>query len=289
MRFVISILLLFCAVAAHAADEQIVLPPETETDTRWVLVVNIPEFCVRAYHGYTSPDEIDDLTSPTARFPIAIGLRQFRTPVFEGSILSKQRRPTWFAPDEAWAGELRGQEIPFTSTDNPFRARRPGGGVDGYFVTVSRIGVGFHSTTDERSIGRPASHGCLRMRFAHVKEIMRLPLGTPVSVRYKLFRIERDTQGLLVRGFKDVYGKYSSQQKLAHFSAYMNQFGLSVAMLTPEETASVLSGQSVSLKGLRTSDPAVRISSVSYPGYEKKAPPDQAAAILASALLGLAR
>lgn len=40
-----------------------------------------------------------------------------------------------------------------------------------------------HGTNDERSLGRPASHGCIRLRNAAVIELYDLtPIGTPVWI-----------------------------------------------------------------------------------------------------------
>ncbi|HYF35283.1 MAG TPA: L,D-transpeptidase, partial [Prosthecobacter sp.] len=40
-----------------------------------------------------------------------------------------------------------------------------------------------HGTNDEAAIGRPASHGCIRMRNADVIELFdQVPLGTPVWI-----------------------------------------------------------------------------------------------------------
>lgn len=41
----------------------------------------------------------------------------------------------------------------------------------------------FHGTNDEGSIGRPASHGCIRMRNREIIELFDLvPVGTPVWI-----------------------------------------------------------------------------------------------------------
>jgi L,D-transpeptidase YbiS len=40
-----------------------------------------------------------------------------------------------------------------------------------------------HGTNDERSLGRPASHGCVRLRNREVIEVFELvPVGTPVWI-----------------------------------------------------------------------------------------------------------
>ena len=44
--------------------------------------------------------------------------------------------------------------------------------------------IGLHGTNDPSSIGRPESHGCIRMRNADISWLVRiLPLGTPVLIR----------------------------------------------------------------------------------------------------------
>lgn len=41
-----------------------------------------------------------------------------------------------------------------------------------------------HGTNDEAGVGRPGSHGCIRMKNRDVAELFGLvPLGTPVSIR----------------------------------------------------------------------------------------------------------
>ncbi|HEX2240693.1 MAG TPA: L,D-transpeptidase, partial [Actinomycetota bacterium] len=44
--------------------------------------------------------------------------------------------------------------------------------------------IGLHGTNDPTSVGRPASHGCIRMRNEDITELARLlPLGTPILIR----------------------------------------------------------------------------------------------------------
>lgn len=43
--------------------------------------------------------------------------------------------------------------------------------------------IGLHGTNDPTSVGRPASHGCIRMRNEDITELARLlPLGTPILI-----------------------------------------------------------------------------------------------------------
>ncbi len=44
--------------------------------------------------------------------------------------------------------------------------------------------IGLHGTNDPTSVGRPASHGCIRMRNEDISELAGLlPLGTPILIR----------------------------------------------------------------------------------------------------------
>ena len=45
-------------------------------------------------------------------------------------------------------------------------------------------GVGIHGTGEDYSIGSAASHGCIRMHVADVKDLFtRVPVGTPVLIK----------------------------------------------------------------------------------------------------------
>ena len=45
-------------------------------------------------------------------------------------------------------------------------------------------GVGIHGTGEDYSIGSRASHGCIRMHVADVKDLFRrVPVGTPVLIK----------------------------------------------------------------------------------------------------------
>lgn len=108
------------------------------------------------------------------RYRVAVGAAGYATPRGMHRILSKQVNPTWYVPNRAWAGSLAGQRIPPGDPRNPLKAR---------FLAIGG-GVGFHGTADLASIGRAASHGCIRMRVPDVISLYRrTPVGTPVLIR----------------------------------------------------------------------------------------------------------
>jgi lipoprotein-anchoring transpeptidase ErfK/SrfK len=109
-----------------------------------------------------------------ASFKIAVGMPDHRTPRGRFRIANKAKHPAWSAPDSAWAGAYRNEVVEGGAPDNPLKARWLGI-VDG---------VGIHGTDATWSLGRAASHGCIRMSVPAVKRVYRLvPVGAPVLIK----------------------------------------------------------------------------------------------------------
>ncbi len=110
----------------------------------------------------------------TRRFKIAVGQQGLESSAGRYEIEEKVVNPPWHAPDKAWAGELAGQTIPPGDPRNPLVARWMG----------YHDGEGIHGTTDLESLGTQASHGCIRMSPAAVKQLYaRVKVGTPVFLQ----------------------------------------------------------------------------------------------------------
>ena len=84
-----------------------------------------------------------------------------------------QKDTVWNVPNSDWAGDLAGKTIPGGDPANPLKAR---------FIGFNGS-VGFHGTADLSSLGSAASHGCVRMDPADVKDLFeRVSVGTTVYV-----------------------------------------------------------------------------------------------------------
>lgn len=106
-------------------------------------------------------------------YPIAVGQSAYPTPYGLFSIQDKQVDPVWSVPNSEWAGELAGTTVAGGTGENPLKSRWMG-------VTD---GVGFHGTSEDSSIGTPASHGCMRMHVSDVEDLYeRVDVGTPVYI-----------------------------------------------------------------------------------------------------------
>lgn len=131
--------------------------PSPSPDLR--LVIRLSDRRVYVYYG----DEIQ------TSYPIAIGREGWETPTGEYEVLQKIQDPAWQHP---FTGEI----VP-PGASNPLGNRWIG------FWTDGTNYIGFHGTPNEESVGRPASHGCIRMYNRDVVALFDMvDVGTPVSV-----------------------------------------------------------------------------------------------------------
>lgn len=106
-------------------------------------------------------------------YPVAVGTPEYPTPTGSYAVQTMQKDPVWNVPDSDWAGDLAGKSIPGGAPNNPLKAR---------FIGFNGS-VGFHGTADIASLGSAASHGCVRMDPADVKDLYeRIAVGTTIYV-----------------------------------------------------------------------------------------------------------
>jgi len=99
----------------------------------------------------------------------------FDTPRGRFEVLSKAERPVWRRPD--WAFVEEGEPIPKNPGD------RLEYGSLGEYALYFGNGYMIHGTLYERLLGRPVSHGCIRLGKEPLREVYRQsPLGTPVYI-----------------------------------------------------------------------------------------------------------
>ncbi|AFY92020.1 hypothetical protein Cha6605_0749 [Chamaesiphon minutus PCC 6605] len=123
------------------------------------LVLKLKEKRVYVYRG----DKV------IRKYPVAIGKKGWETPVGEWQVMEKIKNPAWTS--------FKTGEVFSPGTKNPLGARWIGFWTDGKDV------IGFHGTTNVKSIGTAASHGCVRMRNRDVKALFPLvKVGTTVKV-----------------------------------------------------------------------------------------------------------
>ena len=96
------------------------------------------------------------------------------TPVGEWSLYQKRENPTWYNPAlDSW-----GASMPAVVPGGPGNPM----GTRALYITAPGL-IRIHGTTSPDSIGRYASHGCIRMHNEQVEELYELvPVGTKVII-----------------------------------------------------------------------------------------------------------
>jgi len=99
-------------------------------------------------------------------YDTAVGAPASPTPAGTYKIAQRVPNPTWYGP----AGQVVGP-----GKGNPVGTR---------WMGLSRKGYGIHGTNNPKSIGKRASHGCIRMRNRDVEDLFeRVAVGDVVELR----------------------------------------------------------------------------------------------------------
>lgn len=95
------------------------------------------------------------------RYPAAIGVPEWPTPLGDFDVTRVVWNPWWHPPASAWA---RGERVTPPGPGNPM------GQLKIQFDTYLYI----HGTGDQRELGQPASHGCIRLLDGDIQHLARL-------------------------------------------------------------------------------------------------------------------
>ncbi|MBD2089793.1 L,D-transpeptidase [Microcoleus sp. FACHB-1515] len=105
-----------------------------------------------------------------SHFPIAVGREGWQTPIGEWEVRQ-------MIHDPAWRNPFTGRVIPGGDPENPLGDYWIG------FWTDGENWIGMHGTPNPESVGRAASHGCIRLYNHDIAALFALVrVGTPVIV-----------------------------------------------------------------------------------------------------------
>ncbi len=106
-------------------------------------------------------------------YTVATGLPEFPTPMGRFEITLKRRNPVWVNPDPSGWGKSLPPRIE-AGPGNPLGTRA---------LNLNAPGIRIHGTSNVGSLGRPASHGCIRMALPDVEHLFeRVEENTPVVI-----------------------------------------------------------------------------------------------------------
>jgi hypothetical protein len=128
----------------------------------FAIVVRLDEFMLDLYQG----------AAVHKNYPVGVGALSFPTPPGVYHIKSKATNPTWNNPGSAWARSMPRHIGP--GPRNPLGTRA---------LRLDRGALVIHGTPQPWTIGRRASHGCIRMKRPDVEQLFDIvPQGTPVFI-----------------------------------------------------------------------------------------------------------
>ena len=170
------------------------------------LVVNVPEMQL---YDFTRPGD-------TEIFAVAIGDEMDPSLVGEFRIGRKREKPAWHVPKSILAEKPELPPVVPPGPDNP---------LGDHWMTIGTTSYGIHGTNNRWSIGREATHGCLRLYNDDVARLYaRTPEGTPLRLVYQTVKLGRLGAEIWIEAHPDRYGR--DPERLANALGRLAQLGL---------------------------------------------------------------
>jgi L,D-transpeptidase ErfK/SrfK len=165
---------------------QYVLPPGRRTG----LLINVPE--MRLY-DFRERGSIEI-------YAVAVGDPEDPSPIGDFRVGAKRIDPTWNVPESILAEKPHLPPSVPPGPDNPLGDR---------WMTVGNTTYGIHGTNNPWSIGRMATHGCLRLYEDEMRRLYdRTPKGTPLQLVYEPYKWGTDGTHLLLEAHPDLYARF---------------------------------------------------------------------------------
>jgi L,D-transpeptidase ErfK/SrfK len=150
-------------------------------------VINIPEM------------QLYDFTQPGGPevFAIAIGDEMDPSMIGEFRVGTKRANPAWHVPKSILAEK---PELPAVVPPGPDNPLGP------YWMTIGSSTYGIHGTNNEWSIGREATHGCIRLYNDEIQRLFaRVKERTPLRLVYQTVKLGQRGSTVYVEVHPDLY------------------------------------------------------------------------------------
>lgn len=166
------------------------------------LVVNVPEMQLYDYTAGPEPEV----------FAIAIGDQMDPSLVGEFRVGRKRERPTWTVPASIRAEKPELPAVVPPGPDNP---------LGDHWMTIGTTSYGIHGTNNPWSIGREATHGCIRLYNDEVARLFaRTRERTPLRLVYQTVKIGQRDGTIYVEAHPDLYGREPDRLAVAYQRLY---------------------------------------------------------------------
>ena len=152
------------------------------------LVINLPEMRLFDFTVNDGPEV----------YALAIGDQADRSLIGEFRVGAKRKNPTWYVPASIKAERPGHPATVPPGPDNPLGSR---------WITIGNTSYGIHGTNVRWSIGREATHGCLRLYEDEIERLYdRVREGTRIQIVYQTIKWGRDGERLYLEVHPDLYG-----------------------------------------------------------------------------------
>ena len=153
------------------------------------IVINVPE--MRLYDFRKTPLEV---------YAAAIGDEADRSLKGDYKVGAKRKDPAWTVPASIRAEKPELPAVVPPGPDNPLGSR---------WMSIGNTSYGIHGTNKRWSIGRMATHGCVRLYDDQIKKLYdETPTGTPLKLLYQPFKWGVDGRDLYLEVHPDLYSVY---------------------------------------------------------------------------------
>ena len=166
------------------------------------LAVNVPQRMLFFLDG----------NGAVVAFPVAVGKRDWPTPLKPFRIVSRERDPSW--------------EVPQSIRDEALRARKtlpavvppgPDNPLGKYWLGLSIGDVGIHGTNAPASIYGAVTHGCIRLHPDNIAWLFEhVDVGTAGAVIYEPVLLTTSGGDVFLEAHRDVYGKAGNAEDAVH-------------------------------------------------------------------------
>ncbi len=165
----LTLLLASLVLAAARSSAQSTTAVEAQPEPKRLIIISIPDRKL----ALVEDGEVVKV------YPVAVGRRVSPSPSGSFEIINRVTNPTYYH---------KGQIIP-PGPENPVGTR---------WIGLNQPHYGIHGTNQPRSIGKAASHGCIRMAQADLEELFEVVrVGDEVQIR-----TEADMQTAQIFGSK---------------------------------------------------------------------------------------
>lgn len=159
-------------------------------DDEIVLVINVPQRML-FFRG----------NGTAMAFPVALGRRDWPTPLGEFTVIAKEENPTWDVPPSIQE-EMRREGRPVVQRVPP----GPSNPLGAFWLGLSLESIGVHGTNAPLSIFRHATHGCVRMHPDDIASLYPLvPVGARGRIVYEPVLLAQTADGIFLEAHFDIY------------------------------------------------------------------------------------